>query len=190
MTIAAEGWIRVIPSRAHRHARERLVRLREVRDQVRTLLPVRELGERAGCPGLGVIFAVAATLDRLQQTRLAVLTPYNEDLTRSVAAAVPTGREIVCAYGMGIEDNIALADPTPAEIVAFASERLAGRAFDGIFVSCTNFRAYEARAALSEEFGVPVVTSNSAVIDAIQRFRDASLSRCATLRTAQGSMAI
>jgi maleate isomerase len=137
----------------------------------------RELGERAGCPGLGVISAVAEALDRQAQRRLAVITPYNEDLTRSVASAVSAGREIVCAYGMGIEDNVALADPTPAEIVTFARERLAGKTFDGIFVSCTNFRAYEARKALVEAFGVPVVTSNSAVIDAIERFRNAGLAR-------------
>jgi maleate isomerase len=133
----------------------------------------RELGERAGCQGLGVISAVAAALERQAARRMAVITPYNEDLTNSVASAVSAGREIVCAYGMGIEDNVALADPTPAAIVAFARERLAGKTFDGIFVSCTNFRAYEARAALAEAFAVPVVTSNSAVIEAIQRFRDA-----------------
>jgi maleate isomerase len=139
----------------------------------------RELGARAGCRGLGVISAVAEALARQAARRLAVITPYNEDLTRSVAAAVAAGREIVCAHGMGIEDNVALADPTPADIVAFARERLAGKTFDGIFVSCTNFRAYEARAALAEAFGVPVVTSNSAVIEAIQRLRDAGLRRAA-----------
>ena len=139
----------------------------------------RELGERAGCRGLGVISAVAEALERQAARRLAVITPYNEDLTKSVASAVSAGREIVCAYGMGIEDNVALADPTPAEIVAFARARLAGKTFDGIFVSCTNFRAYEARAALAEALAVPVVTSNSAVIDAIQRFRDAGLPQAA-----------
>jgi maleate isomerase len=139
----------------------------------------RELGKRAGCPGLGVISAVAEALDRQAARRLAIITPYNEDLTHSVASAVSAGRDIVCAYGMGIEDNVALADPTPAEIVAFARERLPGKTFDGIFVSCTNFRSYEARAALAEAFSVPVVTSNSAVIDAIQRFRDAGLRRAA-----------
>lgn len=139
----------------------------------------RELGERAGCRGIGVISAVAEALERQAARRLAVITPYNEDLTKSVAAAVSAAREIVCAYGMGIEDNVALADPTPDEIVAFTRARLAGKAFDGIFVSCTNFRAYEARAALAEAFAVPVVTSNSAVIDAIQRFRDAGLRQAA-----------
>ena len=128
----------------------------------------RELGERAGCRGMGVISAVSAALERQQARRLAIITPYNEDLTQSVAkAAESPEREIVCAYGMGITDNEALAAPTPDEIVAFAKEKLKGHDFDGLFVSCTNFRAYEAREALEKALGVPVVTSNSAMIDAL-----------------------
>lgn len=127
----------------------------------------RMLGERAGCRTLGVISAVAEALAKQGARRLAVITPYNEDLTQAVAKAAGGGREIVCAFGMGITDNFALAGPTPDEIVAFAAERLAGYTFDGLFVSCTNFRALEAKAALAARFGVPVVTSNSAVLDAI-----------------------
>lgn len=140
----------------------------------------RELGVRAGCTALGVVSAVAEALDRQGARRLAVITPYNEDLTNSVARAVSAGREIVCAHGMGITNNIALADPTPADIVAFAREKLAGVSFDGIFVSCTNFRAYEAREALEKAFRVPVVTSNSAVIEAVRRFHESGVRRPAT----------
>ncbi|HWB44649.1 MAG TPA: hypothetical protein VG900_04350 [Hyphomicrobiaceae bacterium] len=129
------------------------------------------LGKRAGCPTLGVISAVNAALDRMGAKRLAVITPYNEDLTKAVADAAASGeREVIASYGMGITDNVALADPTPAEIVAFAKQKLQGKSFDGLFVSCTNFRAYEAKAALAETFGVEVVTSNSATIEAIERF--------------------
>lgn len=128
----------------------------------------RELGELAGCRGMGVISAVSAALERQQAKRLAIITPYNEDLTEAVAkAAQAPGQEIVCAYGMGITDNEALAAPTPQAIVAFAQEKLKGHEFDGLFVSCTNFRAYEAREALEAAFGVPVVTSNSAMIEAL-----------------------
>ncbi|WP_156918201.1 hypothetical protein [Bradyrhizobium sp. Cp5.3] len=35
-----------------------------------------------------------------------------------------------------------------------------------LFVSCTNFRAVEARRLLTQRFGVPVVTSNQATINA------------------------
>ncbi len=55
---------------------------------------------------------------------------------------------------------------TPREIVAFAERELAGVDFDQLFVSCTNFRAVEARPLLIERFGKVVVTSNQATIDA------------------------
>lgn len=135
----------------------------------------RELGERAGSRTLGVITAVVAALDRQGAKRLAVITPYNEDLTNAVAKAASGSREVVCAYGMGITDNLALAFPTPEQIVAFAVEKLAGQDFDGLFVSCTNFRAYEAKAALEKALNVPVVTSNSAMIEALLAFGEHSL---------------
>ena len=59
-----------------------------------------------------------------------------------------------------------IASVAPSEIVAFAERELLGCSFDLLFVSCTNFRAVEARAKLQERFGVPVVTSNQATIEA------------------------
>jgi maleate isomerase len=45
---------------------------------------------------------------------------------------------------------------------------------DTLFVSCTNFRALEAKPALEAALGISVITSNSAVIDAIEhRFASA-----------------
>jgi maleate cis-trans isomerase len=38
-----------------------------------------------------------------------------------------------------------------------------------LFVSCTNFRALEAKPALETEFTVHGITSNSAVIDGVER---------------------
>lgn len=130
----------------------------------------RKLGEMAGCPAQGVVSAVSEAIARAGAKRIAVITPYIEDLTRSVADAVAVeGRTIAAAHGMNISVNVALADPTPKDIVTFAQDRLAGVAFDLLFVSCTNFRAFEARSELQQQFGKPVVTSNSAVIDAIRR---------------------
>lgn len=128
-----------------------------------------KLGKLAGCPPQGVITAVSDALRRHGAERIAVITPYNEDLTTSVAKAVQIeGREIVAAHGMGITDNVALADPTPEEIVAFAVEKLSGSEFDLLFVSCTNFRALEAKPALEAVFSKPAVTSNSAVLQAVR----------------------
>ena len=130
----------------------------------------RDLGARAGCPALGVLTAVSEALDAARAARLAVITPYIDDLTRSVAQALQRpGRDVVAAHGMGIHVNVELADPEPADILAFARDRLRDTRFDTLLVSCTNFRALEAKPLLESEFGVPVVTSNSAVIDAIRR---------------------
>ena len=68
--------------------------------------------------------------------------------------------------GLGITDPFGICNVTPAEIVAFAERELAGQQFDLLFVSCTNFRAVEARPLLMQRIGVPVVTSNQATIDA------------------------
>jgi maleate isomerase len=137
----------------------------------------RELGELAGCPGIGVVSSGSQALARRKASRVALITPYNEDLTSSVAKALATNTDVVCAYGMGITDNVALADPTPQDIVDFARAKLAGQKFDCLFVACTNFRSYEARPLLEQAFGTPVVTSNSGVIEAVQRFADESQSR-------------
>ncbi len=126
------------------------------------------LGELAGCSTVGVVSSVSEALQRRKASKVAVITPYNEDLTQSVASAVATRTGVVCAHGMGITDNVALADPTPEQIVEFARERLRGQSFDCLFASCTNFRAVEALPLLEKAFGVPVVTSNSSVIEAIK----------------------
>jgi maleate isomerase len=129
----------------------------------------RDLGARAGCPAIGVITSVTEAVRRRAPRRVAVITPYNEDLTTAVAEALRQGGlEVTAAHGMGITDNVALADPRPEDILAFGQARLAGAGFDLIVVSCTNFRALEAKPMLEAAFGRPVVTSNSAVLEAIR----------------------
>ena len=49
----------------------------------------------------------------------------------------------------------------------FAVETLAGQELDLVFLSCTNFRALEAREHVERALGVPVVTSNSAALEAV-----------------------
>lgn len=128
----------------------------------------RDLGERAGCPAIGVISSVSAALRRRDLGTVAVITPYIESLTEAVGRTVgESGMEVVAAHGMGIDVNVALADPTPGDIAEFARARLDGVTFDGLFVSCTNFRSFEAIGRLEEIFGCPVVTSNSATIEAL-----------------------
>jgi maleate isomerase len=127
------------------------------------------LGAIAGCPGIGVMTSAIEALKRREVRRVALLTPYIEPLTLAIAASLEqTGFEVVASHSLGIDDNVALADPTPEEIAEIAVDRFAGVACDVVFISCTNFRALEAVPAVAAALSRPVVTSNLAVIEAIK----------------------
>ena len=111
--------------------------------------------------------AVKSRLERYEPERVAVLTPYVDELNQRIRAGLEgRGLNVVHCSGLGITENYALAGVPPADIVAYARKQLADVNFDLLFVSCTNFRGVEARPLLMERFGVPVVTSNQATIEA------------------------
>jgi maleate isomerase len=56
----------------------------------------------------------------------------------------------------------------PADrIVSFAFESFQGAGVDLVFASCTNFHALDAVARIEASLGVPAVTSNQAVLEAV-----------------------
>jgi maleate isomerase len=73
---------------------------------------------------------------------------------------------VVAISGLGLTANLEIGAVSPGQIVELAERELAGLEFDVLFVSCTNFRGFEAREALSARFSVPVVTSNQATFEA------------------------
>lgn len=125
----------------------------------------RETGARA----LTVLGAVVARLRALRPGKLAVFTPYLEDLTKRVAGSLAeAGYPPVRAAGMGIQANLEIGRVTPAEIIRFVEWQMEGIAADCVFLSCTNWRAIEAIQPLQQKLGVPVITSNQAAIDAVR----------------------
>lgn len=135
---------------------------------------VEELGVRAHTHGIGVLSSIVEAVSCRELRRIAVITPYIEELTASVAAGFnDQGFEVVAAAGMGIDVNVELARPTPEEIVDFTvaqldRSRLDMSRVDGIVISCTNFRGLEAASEITSRIGLPVITSNSAVIEAVE----------------------
>ena len=132
------------------------------------------IGERieklSGASAITVLQAVVSQLRNIGPRKLAVFTPYIEDLTRSVASSVAeAGFPPIKAAGMGIQVNLDIGRVTPVQIVAFVESRLAGSSPDCIFLSCTNWRAIEAIEPLHKKLGIPVVSSNQAAIDLVQQ---------------------
>jgi maleate isomerase len=128
---------------------------------------IGDIARETGAPVISTNAAVGAAIERQSRKRIAVLTPYIDELNQAIRIGLERrGLSVVHIAGLGITDNFGICGVTPSEIVAFAERELVDRAFDLLFVSCTNFRAVEARPLLLQRFGVPVVTSNQATIDA------------------------
>jgi maleate isomerase len=128
---------------------------------------IASIGRETGATDVSTNDAVGKAIETLGRKRIAVLTPYVDELNEAIRVGLERrGLTVVHMAGLGILDPFGICNVTPAEIVTFAERELAGRQFDLLFISCTNFRAVEARPLLTQRFGVPVVTSNQATIDA------------------------
>jgi maleate isomerase len=132
---------------------------------------IREKIEKlAGARAITVLHAVLAQLRTIGPRKLAVFTPYIQDLTNGVASCLTeAGFPPLKAAGMGIQVNLEIGRVTPAEIVDFVESKIEGSALDCIFLSCTNWRAIEAIEPLQRKLGIPIVSSNQAAIDLVRQ---------------------
>ena len=127
------------------------------------------LEQRTGAKAVTVIQAVLTQLRKNSPRKVAVFTPYLEDLTSSVAQCVAEGGyAIIKAKGMGLRENLEIGKVTPAEIIRFVESQMEGAA-DCVFLSCTNWRAVEAIEPLRRKLGIPVISSNQAAMDAVRQ---------------------
>ncbi len=131
----------------------------------------QRISEVTGRPTISVIESVRRKLSATRATRVAVLTPYVDELNRRIKASVEAdGIEVVAIHGMGISINFDLALIEPPQIVEFAQQRLGTRPpVDTLFISCTNYQAVSALPLLQEMYNIPVITSNQAALEAVCR---------------------
>jgi len=123
-----------------------------------------------GALAVTVLSAVLTSIRTIAPRRLAVFTPYVQDLTNSIGASIAeAGFPPVRTVGMGIRANIEIGAVPTSNIVSFVESQLDGCLPDCIFLSCTNWHAIEAIAPLQQILGIPVITSNQAAIDAVAR---------------------
>lgn len=128
------------------------------------------IAKGANAQALTVLRAVLMDLGRIGPRKVAVFTPYVEDLTNGVAASLAeAGYPAIKAVGMGIRANREIGWVKPAEIVRFVESQIDGCAPDCVFLSCTNWRAVEAIEPLRRKLGIPIVSSNLAAIDAVSQ---------------------
>jgi maleate isomerase len=125
---------------------------------------------RTGAAAISTIDAASSALAESGHQRVSVLTPYIDELNVRVRASIEdAGVEVIEIAGLGITDNFRLAEPTPSEIANHAVELIRRTNPSMLFISCTNFRSLEAAQRIESATGVPVMTSNLAVIRAVEK---------------------
>lgn len=130
----------------------------------------RRIADVAGADAVSTIASVREAIGRSGARRVGVITPYVDSLNERIRASLEAdGIAVEGIHGLGITENVAIADVEPARIVELARSSFETRSIDLLFASCTNFRAVDAIDGIAGAMGVPVVTSNQAVLDAVLR---------------------
>jgi maleate isomerase len=129
----------------------------------------RMIERETGSQALTVLGALLPQLRSIHPRRIAVFTPYIDDLTDAVARSLAeTGFSIAKAAGMGIRDNLKIGVTTPGEIASFVESCMLNVSADCVFLSCTNWQALDAIPPLQQRLNLPVLSSNQSVVNALR----------------------
>ncbi len=108
--------------------------------------------------------ALASVLAYLHAARVALLTPYPDEMTTLEAALLAeAGFSVTCAAGLGLDDGYGKI--TPRQIIELA--RSVGRTVisnaDAVVLSCTGWPTLGLITELEQDLGRPVISSNLAI---------------------------
>jgi maleate isomerase len=115
--------------------------------------------EDAGAPvAVTASGALLVALRHLGVSRVAVVTPYTEDLTDGLRGYLAeAGITVVATAGLGLTSEIwTVPYETTADLVRDTDVEEA----EAVFVSCTNLPTYDVIAVLEKDLGKPVLTAN------------------------------
>jgi len=122
---------------------------------------VQRIESGTGVPTLSTSGAVVDALKAVNARRVAVATPYTDDLNELERDFLESyGMEVTAIRGLGIVRNVDIGR-TEREAVRKLARSVAGGA-DAVFISCTNLPTIDLIEPLEAELRRPVVTSNQA----------------------------
>lgn len=126
----------------------------------------REIIERiereTGIPSTTTSTAVVAALREMGIKRLSVATPYPDDLNERVKVFLEAeGLEVMKLKGLTISEPTGIGRLNPNVAYRLAREIDVEEA-EGVFISCTDFRAIDVIEMLEMDLRKPVVSSNQA----------------------------
>lgn len=128
----------------------------------------RRLAERiheyTGVPATSTATEVVRALHRLGARRIAIGTPYVDELNLLEQRFFEAeGFEVVHLEGLQIGDDQAIARLGADEVRSLAESAVRAD-IDALFLSCTNMPTLPILAELEARFGIPVISSNAATL--------------------------
>lgn len=128
-----------------------------VQAQVQTVQP--------GVPVTNPISAVIAALTALDARRIGLVTPYAADVAGPMRAHLAaTGIETLAEISFGEADDRKVARMDERSTLAAILEAGAAPGVEAVFASCTNLRAFGIIDAAEARLGLPVISSNLALL--------------------------
>jgi len=108
--------------------------------------------------------AVKAQLKHLNARRVAVLTPYEPEVSAALLANLEAdGYQLVRTGSFNESADHRVARISAASLMAAIDQLGAERDIDALFASCTNLRTQELIDKAGQRIGCPVISSNSAL---------------------------
>ncbi|MDR5832277.1 hypothetical protein P9250_30915 [Caballeronia sp. LP006] len=122
------------------------------------------MSSRLGVPSTNTMVAVKDALRAVGAARILQVCPFGDTFSRVEAQSLSdAGLDVHRSVSLNFTDAKVAARMEPSEVV----ERVLQNIDDGtqaVFLSCANVRAFEAVPELERSLGMPVVTSNQAML--------------------------
>jgi maleate isomerase len=128
------------------------------------------VGELTGAEPVSVVESVNQALRDTRASRVAVVTPYTDDVNWRINTGLEAeGIAVSAMHGMGLSPANS-ATVTPESIYSFVQSRLGPRVpGEALFLASTDYHAMSALSLLKIAYDVPIVTTNLATLQAVKR---------------------
>jgi maleate isomerase len=125
-----------------------------------------DLQKATGIPAKTMAGAVVEALREVKAQKVAVVTPYIEEINKREKAFLEgLGFKVVYEKGLGISETVEIAKVSPAAVYQLGREALSkAPEADTLFLSCGNLRTIEILSALEKDAGKPAISSNQALL--------------------------
>ena len=128
-----------------------------------------EIARATGLPAVATTTAAVEAMRLLGMRRLSVASPYLDEVNQRLKAFLEeSGFEVLNVAGQQLRGAHDIGEQLPETVLEFSRKACLPEA-EGVFLSCTDWRALEVVGKLERELGRPVVTANQATIWAALR---------------------